>query len=224
MRKSKITLAVSLAATLGSMQAAQAHTSFVMSDAVAGKSFFGTLNVGHGCEDDTTGEHFDTQRMEVEIPSGVTGIRPMDAEWATSSIVKEGETITKLVWTATGTAHSEDSHLYRASFKATLPNLPMTKIVFPTIQYCKNAEGNEISIEWTGDKSPTLKLKEASKPGWNKYTAQADMDEAAIAAFFSDAYIVWSGDAAYSANTITSELITNKLTAISTGSVYWVKY
>ena len=149
----------------------------------------------------------------------------MDAPWAAASVVKNTENkITRLVWTKTDTVHAEDSQLYRASFTAKLPNTPLATLAFPTTQYCKDASGNEIKIEWIDAEAPSLKLMEAHKPGWNKYTAQNDIDEATIKSFFADAYIVWSGDAAYSANPVTDELISNKLQSISSGSEFWVKY
>lgn len=221
------TLALALSALLGAVPLAHAHTAFVDSDAVAGKSFFATLNIGHGCEDQA-GIKYDTERLEVEIPASVSelnSIRPMDAPWAAASVVKDANgNITKLVWTKTDAVHSEDSQLYRVSFTAKLPNTPMTSLAFPAIQYCTDSGSNEITAEWIGAESPTLRLSEAHKSGWNKYTAQIDIDEATIKAFFANALIVWSGGTAYSSNPVTDSLITNKLTTISTGSEFWVKY
>ena len=192
---------------------------------MAGASFLATAKIGHGCEDALTGTKYDTERLEIEMPAGVTSIRPLDAPWAAASVVKDDlGTITKLVWTKTDMVHSEDSQLYLASFTVKLPNTPMTTLAFPAIQYCHDGSGNEISLEWIAAEAPTLKLLEAHKPGWNKYTAQTDIDTATIQGFFTDATIVWSGGSAYSANPVTDSLITNKLTTIPTGSEFWVKY
>lgn len=218
---------LSMAIAINTVSVAEAHTSFVTSNAVAGKSFFGTLNVGHGCEDSVTGVKYDTERLEVMIPEGVSSIRTMDAPWASASIEKNAEgAITKLIWTRLTVAHSEDDYLYQVSFKATLPNAPMTTLSFDAIQFCHNDSNAEITAEWSkaNGKAPTLKLLSASTPGWNKFTAPVAIDEAMIKSFFSDALIVWSNSAAYSANPVTANLITNKLTTIPLGAEFWVKY
>ena len=100
----------------------------------------------------------------------------------------------------------------------------MTTLSFPSRQICHNADTQEIVTPWEGAEAPTLKLLPARTPGWNKYTAQADIDEATIIGFFSNAYIVWSGGAAYSANPVTAGLISNPLTTIPAGAEFWVKY
>ena len=224
----KTIVIASAAIILGSIQSAQAHTSFVITDssnAFAGKSYFATLNLGHGCEDVLSGVKFDTEKLEVDIPAGVTSIRPMDSAWATATVVKDVDgNITQLVWTRTNAPLAEDSQLYRVSFTAKLPDAPMTTLAFPARQICHNTNAVEITTPWEGAEAPTLKLLPPRAPGWNKYTAQADIDDTTINAFFSDAYIVWSGSAAYSANPVTAGLITNTLTIIPAGADFWVKY
>ena len=223
------TFLVASAMILGSIQTAHAHTAFVItnsSNAFAGKSYFATMNLGHGCEDAVTGFKYDTEKLEVDIPVGVTSVRPMDAAWATATVVKDadGVNVTQIIWTRTSAPLAEDTQLYRVSFTAKLPDAPMTTLEFPARQYCHNADAQEIVTPWEGPEAPTLKLLPAHTPGWNKYTAQADIDEATIKAFFSDAYIVWSGDAAYSANPVTAGLISKPLTTIPIGTEFWVKY
>lgn len=229
MQRQKIHLIASIAIALGATTAAQAHTSFVVtttSNAFAGKSYYATMNLGHGCEDDATGTKYDTEILEVDIPAGVTSVRPVDAAWATAEVVKDGGgNITQLKWTRTpGTVHAEDSQLYRVNFSMKLPDAPMTTLGFVARQICHNDSNVEITTAWEGAETPTLKLLPARLPGWNKYTAQANIDEATIKSFFADAYIVWSGDAAYSGNPVTAGLITKALTAIPAGSEFWVKY
>lgn len=224
MNNYKSTLTACAALALGVCQGVQAHTSFVInatSNAFAGKSYAATLNAGHGCED-ANGVKYDTERLEVEIPAEVTSVRPMDAAWGTASVEKnDSGAVTKLIWTRTTTAHAEDSHLYRVQFSAKLPNTPMTTLAFRAVQFCNNGT---VETAWEGLEAPTLKLLPTRTPGWNKYTAQADIDETTIKAFFADAYIVWSGNAAYSANAVTAGLITNVLTLIPAGAEFWVKY
>lgn len=191
----------------------------------AGKSYTGTLRAGHGCTDPASGEHVDTQRVEVEIPAGVTGAKPFDAPWGAASVEKDGNgNVTKIIWTRSAEAQPEDTHLYLASFRATLPDAPLTSVQSRTVQYCDSA-GSEISSPWEGDDAPTLNLVPARAPGWNKYTIDvAITDEAMLKKFFGDATIVWSNDAAYSANPVTAELITNKLTSVRANQEIWVKH
>lgn len=219
------TLTAAVAFSLGAIEAAQAHTAFVVnasSNAFAGKSYFATLNAGHGCED-AAGALYDTEKVTVEIPAGVTKVRPMDADWGPAKVEEKDANgnVTKISWTRTAPAHTEDSYLYRASFTATLPNAPMTTLAFRAVQSCN---GGQVETAWEGAEAPTLKLLPARTPGWNKFTAQANIDEATIKAFFADANIVWSGGAAYSANPVTAGLITTPLTSIPTGAEFWVKY
>jgi hypothetical protein len=71
---------------------------------------------------------------------------------------------------------------------------------------------------------PKLRILPARAPGWNKYTAQSVIDAAMLSSYFGDAEVVWSSNAAYSANPVTDSMITNKLTEIPQGAEYWVKY
>lgn len=209
---------------LGLVQAVEAHVSFVVnatSIPVAGKSYTATLNVGHGCED-AGGTLYDTEILEVNIPPTFTKVRPMDAAWGAATIEKDMDgNVTKLIWTRTAATQAEDSHLYQVTFKGSLPNEPLTTLGFVATQRCN---GGTLETIWEGAETPTLKLLPARLPGWNKYTAQADMDEATLKAYFGDALIVWYNNTAYSANPVTTTLITNPLTAIPAGGEFWVKY
>jgi uncharacterized protein YcnI len=219
-----ITLMLLLA--LGLTQTAQAHTSFVIdatSIPYAGKSYTGTLRAGHGCEDEVTGDHYDTEKVEVEIPAGVTKVKPFDAPWGAATIEKDMEgNVTKLIWTRNSAALAEDTHLYAVSFRATLPDAPLTTVSFRAVQICN---GGTIETAWEGAEAPTLNLVPARLPGWNKYTIDVEItDEAMLKQYFGDALIVWSNDAAYSANPVTAELIDNKLISVPANQEIWVKY
>ena len=74
--------------------------------------------------------------------------------------------------------------------------------------------------------APTLTILPPRVPGWNKYTVKNKVTDLAA---FADAQIVWAGDAAYSANPATMELIkgeddVTELTEIKAGAEIWVKY
>ncbi len=238
MKFRKALLAASVGLAFSAAQNASAHTAFVVdatSIPFAGKSYTGTMRAGHGCEDEITGDHFDTERIEITIPAGVTGVKPIDAPWAKASVVShvevvDGKDVTvvdKLIWTryASIPVNTEDTNIYLVSFRATLPNAPLTSVSFDTVQFCHNAGAEEIETPWVGAESPTLNLVPSRSPGWNKYTiGTAISDEAGLKKFFGDAYIVWSGGAAYSPNSVTAGLITNKLTSVPANQEIWVKY
>ncbi len=227
MKHATTTLAASVVLILGALQPVQAHTVFVMDVTrvpVAGKGYNATLT-GHGCEvaveGTTTKRNYDTEVLEVVIPAGVTGVQPMDATWGKATVVKdEVGNVTKILWTNTG-VNDEDSNLYQATFRATLPDAPMTSLAFDITHVCNQGASKS---EWIGANAAKLYLQPARKPGWNKYTAQVAIDVAAFPNFFADAQIVWSNGAAYSVNAETTKLITNALTTIPMGQEFWVKY
>jgi hypothetical protein len=228
MKHGKTTLAASAALILASIQVAEAHTVFVMDVTrvpVAGKTYTGTLNAGHGCEVavvNSTAIKYDTERLEVVIPAGVTGVRPMDATWGKATVEKDlvSGNVTKIIWT-NANVHTEDSNLYQATFRATLPDAPMTILAFDVLQVC---DSGNATAAWAGKDAAKLYVQPARKPGWNKYTAQVAIESATFPNFFADAQIVWAGGAAYSPNAETTKLITNALTTIPAGLEFWVKY
>lgn len=224
--KFRVTCLLAASIFMGVYANAQAHTGFVVNSAsvpFANKTYFATMNASHGCEDAVTGVHYDTEVLEIDVPDSVTSVRPLDATWGDAEVVTDpvSGAVTMLRWTRTNAAHDTDTYLYRASFSVRLPNASFTSIAFPTRQICN---GGTLTTPWEGAESPTLNLVPARSPGWNKFTAQADIDAAGLNTFFSDALIVWYNNAAFSANAVTASLITNALTTIPAGSEFWVKY
>ena len=205
---------------LGAIHAAEAHISFAANNAYAGSSYIATANIPHGCAD-ANGVKHDTTKVEIAIPAEFTSVRPQDTAFGSATVEKDSNgNVIKLIWTRTATTLSEDANFYQVTFRGTLPDAPLTTLEFVTTQTC---EGNTTK-SWEGAEVPKLRILPTRTPGWNKYTAQADIDEATIKAFFGDAYIVWSNGAAYSANPVTAGLITNTLTTIPLGAEFWVKY
>lgn len=212
--------AIAAALLLGTLPAAHAHVSFVASNAYADTTYLATATVPHGCTD-LAGTDYDTLRIEIEIPAGMTDVRPADAVFGPVTIETDTNgAVTRLIWTKTAAALAGDTHLYQVSFRGRLPNMPLATLAFATTQICA---GNTMK-SWAGVDAPVLRVLPKRTPGWNKYTAQADVNEATIKAFFGDAQIVWSNGMAYSANPVTAGLIANPLTGIPAGMDYWVKY
>lgn len=218
---------------------AQAHISVTSGPAFAGKSQELTFKVGHGCAG------ADTYRLEVRIPEGVTGVRPLDSVFGKAVVSKDSASgrITSVTWTkAAADVLPGDTQLYKFTLSAALPDAPFTPLFFPTIQTCRAEDGTESVTEWVGtstehhrqtggavaaaNPAPYVFLLPPRTPGWNKYTVGQHVHDLSL---FNDAQIVWAGSAAYSANPSTLQLIekepdTQVLDAIHPGTDIWVKY
>ena len=210
---------------------AAAHISISSGPGQANATQIVKFGVGHGCDG------LDTYSIKIDIPAGVTSVRPVPSDFGKVSIEKDTTGLVKSVtWTrTTSDLASEDINYYELSVRAKLPDAPFTTIFFPTHQYCLGPDGGTVVTDWVGtdpndmvtEPAPALKVAPARKSGWNKIAmAQATTD---LAGFFSDAAIVWKGNAAYSPNATTTDLIKNTagvtpLTAIAAGDEVWVKY
>lgn len=205
---------------LTTAQVAHAHVSFVSNPAYANKTYLAAMNITHGCEDGL-GEHYDTLKIDVEIPAGVTAVRPADMPFFTATVtLDESDNVTKITWTKTIEGRDTDMAFYQPVFRAKMPNAPLTTLEFRTTQTC----AGDITTVWENGEVPTLKVLPARAAGWNKYTAQTEISLANVQTYFSDALIVWSNNTAYSANPVTNALIKTPLTVIPLGADYWVKY
>jgi uncharacterized protein YcnI len=228
-----LTAAALLAAT-----AANAHIS-VSGPAFAGATHEASFGVGHGCDG------ADTYRVKVQIPSGVTSVRPLDSVFGKAVLEKNAEgNVTAVVWTKlTGDVLPADTNYYKLAVRFKIPETPFKTLYFPTLQTCRAADGTETTAEWidtSGDHgshdgssgeeaalpAPALLILPPRAPGWNKYTVSEHVHDLTV---FKDALIVWAGKAAYSPNPVTQSLIeaepdTEVLTAIHPGTEIWVKY
>ncbi|ATB29565.1 YcnI family protein [Melittangium boletus] len=192
--------------------------------------------VGHGCEG------LDTFRIEVRIPEGVGGVRPISSAFGKAVVSKDANgRVTAVTWTkADADVLAEDSQFYKFTLRAALPNVPFTTLYFPTVQSCRKADGTVVTQEWVGTGSdhgghlaedtalpaPALFVLPARTPGWNKYTVTQHVHDLSV---FHDAQIVWSGNAAYSPSAPISDLIakepnTQVLREIHPDTDIWVRY
>ncbi|MBX3220747.1 MAG: DUF1775 domain-containing protein, partial [Labilithrix sp.] len=190
-----------------------------------------TFGVGHGCAGS------DTYRVTVEIPAGVTSVRPMTSDFGKFTTTKDGSgNVTTVTWQKDdANALDDDSAYYKLTLRLRPPNAPFTTIAFKTHQVCRTAAGTVLPpVEWVGlpgddagaEPAPTLVVLPARSPGWNKYTVPVDVKNLAI---FDDARIVWKGNAAYSKNPntlaqIKSEAGVTELTELKANDEIWVKY
>lgn len=213
---------------------AQAHVSVTSGAAAADTTQEITFGVGHGCAG------ADTYSVRVEIPAGVTSVRPLTSGFGKATVEKDAAgTITAVLWQkAQQDVLAADVEYYKLTLRAKVPDRPFTALYFPTRQTCRAADGTMSQVDWStlpgaasdagaDEPTPELWVLPARRPGWNKFTvAQAVGD---LAVLFGNALIVWKGAAAYSANPATAELITatagvTPLTALAAGDVIWVKY
>jgi len=230
-----LALSAAAAGLFGLATQAEAHVGIVNTQlpyAVAGKSYELVLAVPHGCTYEAAGAeaHADTYKVEVEVPAGFTGVRPIiDAAFGRPALTKDdkGE-VTKLVWTKNPALDSgADDQSYRVGLRATAPNTPFAAVRFNVKQFCKNpAGGEDLVTDWANygmpasNQSPRVKIYPARTPGWNKFSVPSSSEKhtpEAVAAFltdyFSDAQIVWltpgtnQGTGAWSANAETENRI-----------------
>lgn len=211
-----------------SSSAALAHVD-VAGPAFADTSQIVTFTVGHGCEG------ADTVRVEISIPEDVLAVRALPGSFGEAELTKDATgRVTSVAWSKE-TARDADDHYYSFPIRISVPDAPFTTLVFPTTQTCRDAEGAELSHEWSeppggdpeADPAPVLHVVPERGAGWNRYDVAVDVTD--LASFFADAQIVWQGDAAYSANKTTMELIkgedgVSELTQIEAGAEIWVKY
>jgi uncharacterized protein YcnI len=221
------------AATVLASATAWGHVS-MNSPQAGGKSAILLFNVGHGCEG------LDAVKVDVSIPAAITALRAMsDPDFGDPTIVKDdAELITNVIWEKNESRASDDI-FYQLAIRTTVPDLPFTSLYFPTKVHCMDAEGEEVIDDWAAlpgaellpdggepKPSPSIAILPPRFPGWNKWTTSAEVTSLAV---FSDAEIVWAGDAAYSSNPATAALIAAEegvttLESIPADTEIWVKY
>lgn len=223
-RKSLILLAAG-GSSLMLATGAVAHVS-VQGPGFAGQNQVLTISTGHGCEG------ADTYRLEVDIPAEIVSLRALPGPWGEPEITVDGTgAVTQVAWSKATVRDADDSY-YQQHIRVRVPDMPFTTLYFPATQYCRTSEGEELVVPWTalpgekGEPAAHLTVLPARSPGWNKYTAPAAIDDLSV---FDDAQIVWVGDAAYSANPTTMELIAAEdgvevLAQIGANDELWVKY
>lgn len=213
--------------------AASAHVSVASGPGFGGKSQEITFGVGHGCEG------ADTLSVRVEIPAEVTSVRTLTSDFGRATVeTNDAGLVTAVTWQKPEADLLEaDTGYYKLVMRIRVPDQPFTTLIFPAHQTCKAADGTVTVVDWIGaeaaeveggpEPAPRLLILPARLPGWNRYTVPVAVAD--LSTVFSDAQIVWKGDAAYSANPITVEQIAQTpgvtaLAALAAGDEVWVKY
>ena len=227
--------ALALTSSLLAARGAQAHVAIASGTAVANTSQEITFSVGHGCAG------ADTARVRVELPAGVTSVRPETSDFGKTSVEKDPTgAVTAVIWQkADADVLEADTQYYKLVVRLKIPNTPFATLLFPAHQTCRAADGTVTTVDWaalptdpppaTGESTPapSLAVVPSRAPGWNKLVVPLTLP--ALAPFFADAQIVWKGAAAYSANPTTVELIAatpgvTPLPALAANDTVWVKY
>ena len=207
------------------------HVSIASGPAFADASGVVVFAVGHGCAG------HDTSRVDIEIPAGVTSVRPEAGGFGQVDVTTDDAgTIVMVSFQKPDAAVLDaDTQFYELKLRLKAPNAPFTTVHFPTHQTCGASDGTTEVVDWVAldesdpdvEPAPALHVLPARFPGWNKFAVPRAVTE--LDAFFPDAQIVWQGSAAYSVNPTTVELIrgtdgVSLLEALAAGSDIWVRY
>lgn len=231
--KNKSLSFLAIAGVLAASASAQAHVGTVSPTTIAGKTVLVELSVGHGCEGS------DTYAITVDIPKGMTSVRPMGSDFGKTSLTYDAvdpALVTTVTWQKDAAdALPKDTNYYKLAFRAKVPATPFTSIYYKIHQVCRAADATLLYAEWValpgemGDPAGTQAILPDRLPGWNKYTVPADIPDLSL--FFKDALIVWRGSDAYSFNDATVDLIktTQGATLLAADGVkandeIWVRY
>jgi uncharacterized protein YcnI len=211
-----------------------AHVS-IAGPGYAGTNQVVTFGVGHGCEGS------DTYSVEVTIPKEITSVRAMPSTFGEAMVTADDAGIVSSVkWTKAGKLHEKDDQYYQLALRIGVPKTPFVTLLLPAKQTCRAADGSEKVVDWKATPAEVAAAKEGEEPepapslvilparvaGWNKFTAPVKITDLTV---FEDAQIVWVGDAAYSKNELTKELIkaedgVTELTEVAANAEIWVKY
>jgi uncharacterized protein YcnI len=184
------------------------------------------FTVGHGCSGS------DTVSLEVRLPAEITSVRALPWAFGNADVLTNDADIpVAVVWTKPA-ARMADDQFYTVSMRVTVPDTPFQTLYFPAVQTCRSASGEETEVEWIGlpgdpeEPAPALRIVPVRHPGWNRFMPTAPITDLTL---FEDAEIVWQGDAAFSSNPATMELIATEpgvtvLAAIAAGTDVWVKF
>jgi periplasmic copper chaperone A len=216
-----------------SSSSAHAHVSLTSGPGYANQSQVLNFGVGHGCEG------ADTVRVEITIPKEATNIRAMPSPFGDAQVKLDDAGVVSSVVFSKDKARAVDDAYYQLSIRIKVPDAPFTTLYFPAKQVCRSADGKETTVDWAAlpgdppkegeteaEPAPALTVLPVRYPGWNKITVEKGVKDLKV---FDDAQIVWQGNAAYSSNPATADLIKSEdgvtqLSEIKAGAEIWVKY
>lgn len=210
---------------------AEAHVSIVSGPAASAKSQKITFGVGHGCEG------ADTVKIRVEIPAGISGVRPLASDFGKPKVEKTGENVTAVTWEKPAADLQDgDVQYYELTLRARVDAPAFSSVLWHVYQTCRTVAGVETVVPWiaapggSGDPAPALVVVPSHIPGWNKVTLESAVAKADLATYLGDAVIVWRGSAAFSSNAQTMAMVAATAGAsaladdLRPNDVLWIKY
>ena len=219
-----------VASVFAASGAAQAHVSTTPT-AFAGKSSVIEVSVGHGCDGP------DTYAITLDIPAGVTSVRPMWSDFGTTSMTYDAVDHRDVRHVAEGRGQRPASR--RQLLPARLPGEGAGRTVLDHL--LQGAPGLPRSgldarvrrvggVARRGGRARGRAIISAgASAGWNRYTVPVDIADLGL--FFPDALIVWRGSDAYSFNDNTVELIGETsgvgllpIDGVKANDEVWVRY
>jgi hypothetical protein len=224
---------------------AAAHIGISPKQAPATTNQVVTFAINHGCKikDSNNVEHeYDTLSVQIDIPAAIDGktVRVMPVEFAGAPVVtRDGDgAVTSVKWTrdVADLQPVDGLGYYELKLKLPIPGAPFTAIPFVITQTCKDGNGDDIVVVWSGpssnpEPSPVLYVtSDKHSYGWNKYTLTTPVANADFGKYFGDALIVWKGTSAFSPNMVVNTLIaatpgvTPLEADLAAGDEIWVKY
>jgi uncharacterized protein YcnI len=223
------------ASVLATARLAEAHVSIVSGPAASQKSQKITFGVGHGCSG------ADTIKIRVEIPAGISGVRPMASDFGQPKVVKDGTNVTEVTWEKDPVdLQTDDVQYYEVTLRARVDAPAFSTVLFRVFQTCQTVGPNPVVTEvpWidppggTGEPAPVLVVAPGHVPGWQKLVIPDGITvaAAALSTYLGDALIVWRGNEAYSSNadTMAMAAATPGVTALASDlqaqDVLWVRY
>jgi uncharacterized protein YcnI len=212
---------------------AEAHVSIVSGPAASAKSQKITFGIAHGCDG------ADTVKLRIEIPTGISGVRPLFSDFGKPVVEKSGTAVTAVTWEKPAAElQADDVQYYEITLRARVDAPAFSTILWRAYQTCRTAAGVETVVPWIaapgadGDPAPALVVTPAHIPGWNKITLDATttVKAADLPAYLGDALIVWRGTAAFSTNATTMAMVAATpgvsplAEDLKPNDVLWVKY
>jgi len=211
--------------------AADAHVSIISGPGFAARTQEITFGVGHGCDG------ADTLSVRVDLPPEVVSVRALTSDFGPVTYERNtADVVTSVTWEKPQESVLDaDTNYYKLTLRLGVPNQPFTTLYFAAVQTCQASDGTLTEVEWISTDPTAMDVEPAAAlvilpprvPGWNQFTVPEAVEDLSV--LFGDALIVWSGDAAYSANPTTAELIdgtpdVTALTTLDAGDEIWVKY
>src|SRR5689334_14796166 len=97
-----------------------------------------TFGISHGC----SGK--DTVKIEVAIPTGVTGVRGLYGPFGAPKVTKDASNnVTTVTWEK-ATFETGDNTYPEFTLRLKVPDVPFTQLMFNVTQTCRDATGDTV--------------------------------------------------------------------------------